>query len=190
MPRVTEHTRSRANIGCFKMIQHTHEQNDVELTDAARIEIVHVHLLVLDARIQNLVDLMKVWVIKDVDCEHLGAAALHLEAEPAIPSANVEDSLAAKIVWNGELLDAALQARQIARSFNNLAIGQLKAVPPARLIHAALEFANVVEWPEIRFSDCVGQSYTFLKILFNFPTAVSTCFSVRMNGGRKRSTVS
>jgi hypothetical protein len=46
-----------------------------------------------------------------IDGCHIGAAALRLEAEPAVPCADIQHALAAQIAGDGEAREALPQAR-------------------------------------------------------------------------------
>jgi hypothetical protein len=56
-----------------------------------------------------------------------------LEAEPAVPCADVQHALAAQVVGNGEARKALPQARQRIHAVDQSAVGQLETVIPALL---------------------------------------------------------
>src|SRR5580658_3679486 len=129
----------------FQVVEHAKKQHDVESADPLRPEFVHVQLAVIYARSENPMDLAKAGIVPTIDRHHIRATTFHLEAEPAVPSANVEHALAAKIAGNGELGDAPVEAFQRANATNLGAIRQFEAVPKADLGPQVVPAAHVVE---------------------------------------------
>src|ERR1039457_3767488 len=88
----------------------------------------------------------EVWRLEAVDGRDAGAAPFRLEAEPAVPRADVQHALAAQVVGNGEPRKALPQARQRIHAVDQTAVGQLETVIPTlfgQLLAVILPFAGV-----------------------------------------------
>ena len=66
-----------------------------------------------------------------VDSDDVGAAALGFEAEPAVPRAGVEETLAGEVGGDGELAPTPLEGVEGNDAFEVGAVRQVEAVIPA-----------------------------------------------------------
>ncbi|MEI9973045.1 MAG: hypothetical protein WDO73_13890 [Ignavibacteriota bacterium] len=131
--------------GMLQMVEHTHEEDNVEAPDALRREVVHVELAIVDARIVDGVHLPEAGIVPAIDGHNLGAAALEFEAKPAVPGADVEYAFALEVGGDGELGEAILQAGEVADTLDDRSVGQFEAVPPAFLGALGIPVADVFE---------------------------------------------
>src|SRR5579871_1902510 len=128
-----------------QMVEHAHEQDNVEGAHGARAYVVDFELPVFHARAQQVADPVKARVVEAVNGNHLGAAALHFETEPAIPGAHVEHALAREILRNGKLCDSSLLRVQFRDPANLSAVRQFEGVPPSAREQAVAPFPYVGE---------------------------------------------
>src|SRR5262249_10922114 len=112
------------------MVEHTHEENDVEPADTLRRELVHVDLAILHTRGEPGVDLTEARVVPAIDSHDRGHPAFHLEGHPAVTGADVENALSMEIVGYRKLGNATFQARKTIYALDLCTVGKLEAVPP------------------------------------------------------------
>src|ERR1035438_7989830 len=96
----------------------------------------------------------EVWRLEAVDGRDAGAAPFRLEAEPAVPRADVQHALAAQVFGNGEPREALPQARQRIHAVDQTAVGQFETVIPTlfgQFLAVILPFAGFrSEWGTAR----------------------------------------
>src|ERR1039457_5800865 len=88
----------------------------------------------------------EVWRLEAVDGRDAGAAPFRLEAEPAVPRADVQLALAAQVFGNGEPREALPQARQRIHAVDQTAVGQFETVIPTlfgQFLAVILPFAGL-----------------------------------------------
>src|SRR5262245_10024268 len=89
--------------------------------------------------------LTKSGIVPAIDGNDARSPPFHLKAEPAVPGADIENPLPAKVGRNGKLCDPVLQALQTTDSLNHRSVRQLKAVPPASGGPFLMPFPDFVE---------------------------------------------
>src|SRR5580698_6304062 len=110
------------------MIEDPEEQHDVEGSQPARRELIHVERQVLDFGTDEFLRFVERIERDAVDRDHLSAAALAFEAEPAIPRADIEDALAAQILRQAEQIKPPAQVFDWLESRKHAAIRQFDRV--------------------------------------------------------------
>src|ERR1700691_2035796 len=91
------------------MIEHTKEEHDVEGSQFTGGELIHVQSQVFDFGTDEFLRFVKRIERDAIDRDHFGAPALAFEAEPAIPRADVEDALTAKVLRQAEKIQPPAQ---------------------------------------------------------------------------------
>src|ERR1022692_1442480 len=136
----------------LEMVEDAHEQDDIEVAHGARAYVINVQLPVLHARAEQAADFVKARILKPVDGQNLGAAPLHLEAEPSIPRTDVEHPLAGQVLRDRKLRDAHLLGGQLRDAPNQGAVRQFEGVPPPAPKELAAPLPHVLQW--IYFARC------------------------------------
>src|SRR5580704_15161908 len=106
------------------MIEDPEEQHDVEGSQLACRELIHVERQVLDFGADEFLRFVERVERDAVDRDHLSAAALAFETEPAIPRADIEDTLAAQILWQAEEIEPPAQVFDCLEARKHAAIRQ------------------------------------------------------------------
>ena len=87
---------------------------------------------VFDFRIQQLASLRGTASVLRIDRHHLRSAALHFEAEPAVPGADVEHALAGQVGWNRMAVDPLAKLRHGLQARKNRPVRQFDRVVAAQ----------------------------------------------------------
>jgi hypothetical protein len=90
------------------VIKNTEKEDHIELAQFPWIQIVDARDVILYARLQEVSGNQEVRVPHRVDCDHGRASPFQLEAEPTVPSANVEHAFPAQILGYGKLVKPPL----------------------------------------------------------------------------------
>src|SRR6185295_20316955 len=89
------------------VIQDAQIEDDVELSQAGVGKLVKIHDPIIDLGTEPRVDIEKTGQLDTINRGYGGTVALGFEAEPAVPRADIEESLALQVVWNRKLRIAA-----------------------------------------------------------------------------------
>src|SRR5947209_9211299 len=130
----------------LEMIEHSHEQHNIEIANAVRRKLIYIHLAVCNTRTESRAHLAEARIVPVVDGQNLRAAALHLKREPAVPSADIEHAFTREILWDREFGDTVAQAFERANTFDKAPVGEFKAMPPPRALALFVPVPNVIEW--------------------------------------------
>src|ERR1017187_6010097 len=160
----------------LEVVEDAHEQDDIEVAHGARAHLIHVQLPVLHARAEQAADFVKARILKADDGQNLGAAALHLEAEPSTPRPNVQHALAGQVLRDRKLPDAHLLRSQLRDALNQPAVRQLERVPPPAPKELAAPLPHILQW--ICFAKCHEPDAAFprppITMVFRFVVGMST----------------
>ncbi len=117
----------------FEVIQHAQEEHDVELSQAGLRQVEEIESTIGGLRAQRPMNLTEARQIDAVDGRDGSAAALSLEAEPAVPGADVENVLAPQVLGDWKAGVPLAQRLQADAAVDVRAAGELEAVEPALL---------------------------------------------------------
>ena len=112
----------------LQVIENAEEQDDIEIADIARRQIGNVGDHVLDLRVEDRLGFKEMGPLGRIDGDDRRAAALHFEAEPAVPGADIEHSFAAQVEGDGELREPPALLLDALDSGDHGPVGQLNAV--------------------------------------------------------------
>jgi hypothetical protein len=127
------------------VIKNTQKQNNIESANIGRVKIVDIYGSILNAGAKPRAHLAELRIVPAVYCEHFRSAALHLEAEPPVPGAYVQNTLASQVLRDRKLSETFFQIRKRRNALNDAAIRQFKAVPPAFVFELPVPDVYVLE---------------------------------------------
>src|ERR1039457_6871825 len=160
----------------LEMVEDAHEQDDIEVAHGARADVIDVQLPVLHARAEQAADFVKARIFEAIYGQDFGAAALHLEAEPAIPRTDVQHALAGQVLRDRKLRDAHLLRSQLRDALNQPAVRQFEGVPPPAPKELAAPLPHILQW--ICFARCHEPDAAFprppITMVFRFVVGMST----------------
>src|SRR5579863_1546747 len=118
----------------LQMVQNAQEKYDVETAQIFRRNPADIRDHVLDFRIEQVARQQEFRTSRGIERHDVGAPALHLEAEPTVPSANVQNPLSFEIRGNRKLCQPRFEQVDALKPLNPLAIRQFDAVIPAEVV--------------------------------------------------------
>jgi len=117
------------------MIENPSAQDEIELANRLRSNIMHVNPRVLNPTLLNPSgkrEKLKRPLVPCVDCQDLGASALHFEGEESVPCSDIESSLSAQIGWQIEQPQAASKAALVSSPLGDDPKAQIDRRTPMR----------------------------------------------------------